>query len=83
MIRANIYQTVNDWLKDFSKNLNDAMIDAHYTQMSFSRETGIPQSSLSRYLQGTRVPSIEDVITICDVLEISVDEMINYGFYIL
>lgn len=83
MIQANIYQTERDWLKMFSKNLKDAMIDAHYSQIKLSRETRIPQSSLSRYLQGARIPSIEDVMTICETLGISVDDMINFDFYIL
>lgn len=83
MIQANIYQTERDWLKMFSKNLRDAMVDAHFTQIKLSRETRIPQSSLSRYLQGTRIPSIEDVMSICETLGIGVDEMINFDFYIL
>lgn len=83
MIKANIYQTEREWLKVFSKNLKDAILDAHYTQVRFSKETKIPQSSLSRYLRGERIPSIEDVISICKVLDISIDDMINFDFYIL
>lgn len=83
MIRANIYQTDKEWLKIFSKNLRDSLESMHYTQYRFSQETKIPQSSLSRYLRGERIPSIEDVISICKVLDISIDEMINFDFYIL
>ncbi len=83
MIQANIYQTDREWLRMFSENLKEAMSDAHFTQIKLSRETGIPQSSLSRYLQGTRIPSIEDVMAICETLNISVNDMINFDFYIL
>lgn len=83
MIQANIYQTDRDWLRMFSENLKEAMSNARFTQIKLSRETGIPQSSLSRYLQGTRIPSIEDVMSICETLNISVNDMINFDFYIL
>lgn len=83
MYRANMFQNEKEWLKIFAGNLKDVMYEINYTQTKLARESGVPQSSLSRYLNAERVPALKDVIAICDVLGVSVNDMINFDCYIL
>lgn len=83
MFRSNMFQTEKEWCKMFAGNLKDIMCEINYTQTRLAKEADISQGSLSRYLKAERVPSIKDVMSICKVLNISANELINYDSYIL
>lgn len=83
MFRSNMFQTEKEWCKMFAGNLKDIMCEINYTQTRLAKEADISQSALSRYLKGERAPSLRDVMSICKVLKISANELINYDSYIL
>lgn len=78
-----MFQSEKEWCKMFAGNLKDIMYEINYTQSRLAKEAKISQSALSRYLSGSRVPSVRDVMSICEVLKVSADELINYDAYIL
>ncbi len=48
------------------------------SQLELSKLTGISQSSISRWEEGKRTPSIENCVQLADFYGISLDELIGH-----
>lgn len=51
-------------MSDFSKRLRKYMAESHINAGDVSRYSGIDQSQVSRYLNGTRVPNVKTLYKI-------------------
>ena len=69
----------NEWLDIFSKNLIEMMDKYKYTQKLLADETGLQQSTISRYIHKQQIPKISALISIADVLGCTLDELAYFG----
>lgn len=63
----------------FSQRLKFARKKTGLTQKEVELETGISQSKLSHYENGTREPDIETIGTLIDLYEINADWILSTG----
>lgn len=76
-----LWQTDNDNLTDeemrikFGYALGRKMRSAGHDAITLSKETGIHQATIYRYLSGKAEPSHFNVVKICKVLRCSIDEV--------
>lgn len=68
-------------IKTFAQQLNEAMQEQHMTQYRLSQLTGIPQATLSRYLSGKREIGIYYLVLICRTLNVSADYLLGLTEY--
>lgn len=61
----------------FGGHIKEARCFMYVEQSELSERTGIPQSTLSKYENNVRVPSIANLWKIADVLGVSVDMLIG------
>lgn len=79
-IRDNDKETdINDeeWKKRFSKKMYDRMCVVHTTQEILSKETGISQTMISKYMTGKSIPSCLNAIKMARALKCSVSELMD------
>ena len=65
-----------EFIDIFADNLRDAMIDAGISQTELAYETGLTKSTISRYLNKQRFPTLKAVVNICHVLDCDIDDII-------
>jgi len=69
--------------KAFSEYLNLQLVKMSFeakhsvSQSEMSRETGVPQASLSQYMNGTRIPSVENAEKLADYFGPEVYEILE------
>lgn len=63
----------------FGERLKDILCKMNISQSSFARFTGIPLTSLNRYLNGKTLPTITVVIQIAITLNISLDYLLGFS----
>jgi len=61
----------------FSKKLVTLIYSRGYSQKGLAKKCGISESSLSRYIKGSRIPSADILCRIADVLDVSVDFLLD------
>ena len=72
--------TEAEWLELFSENLRHLMIDANMTQRDLADESGLAESSISRYLRGTSMPTVKAIINLTYAFGLdTIDELIDFG----
>ena len=54
-------------------NLKKLMIEREMTAADISRKTGMTQATLSRYINGKRIPNINSVIKIAKALNVPIE----------
>lgn len=68
-------------INTFSERLSEAMQERDISQYRLAALTGIPQSTISRYLGGKREISICYLVPICKALEVSSDYLLGLSDY--
>ena len=56
--------------------INESLINSGHSQLQLAEYCGITQGAISRILSGKRIPTITNLINICDCLELDIKEMI-------
>lgn len=69
----------NEWLDIFSKNLVEMLDEHNYTQRRLADETGLQQSTISRYIHKQQIPKLSALISIADVFGCTLDELAYFG----
>lgn len=69
----------NEWLDIFSQNLEDIMEEKGYTQQNLADDSGLSKASISRYINAQRMPTVKAIISMAYVLDLSIDEFIDFG----
>ena len=64
---------------EFQFKLHRKMIMLGYDRVRLSEETGISSSMIGRYLNGTSIPSVINIMKIANVLQCGVDELLYIG----
>ena len=59
----------------FTKNLVDILESKDMTQKRLADEIGVSPITISRYINGSRIPKLSVVYSICQVLDISMDTL--------
>lgn len=60
-------------MSKFTMNLKKLMIEREMTAADISRKTGMTQATLSRYINGKRIPNINSVIKIAKALNVPIE----------
>lgn len=68
-----------EWLETFAGNLRDLMIEQGYNQEQLSEATGLSQGTISNYLNKKRLPTIRALVNICYEMNLSFDELMDFG----
>lgn len=67
------------WLDIFGDNLVDMMQDARMSQRELADAAGLSEGTVSKYIHKQQLPGIKAIINIADVLDCSIDELIDFG----
>lgn len=68
-----------EWISIFGDNLIDIMDEKGYTQEQLANETGLTQSTISKYINKKQMPSIKAVVNLAYALDCTTDELIEFG----
>ena len=68
-----------EWLDIFSNNLLEMLDEAHMTQRELADEAGLSESTISHYINRTRMPGIRAILNIAYALDCDVNELIDFG----
>lgn len=58
-------------------NIKAVLKESWMTQKELSEETGINETSISRYIQGERMPSLKNLINIANVLDCPLTDLMD------
>ena len=67
------------WVRTFGDNLASILDEYRITQRELADEAGLSESTISRYINKETAPSIFAIINISYALDISIDELIDFG----
>ena len=63
------------WLKMFGDNLTSLMREVGYSQKELAEDTGLSESTISRYMNGKATPSGYNLERLADALKCSISEL--------
>lgn len=66
-----------EWKFDFGENLELMLKEASITPAQLAYKTGLSRSTISNYILGKRMPTVEAVLAIAYVLDCSTDDLID------
>ena len=75
--------TETEWLDIFSKNLIEMMNNVGMSQRDLAKETSLDESTISRYINRERIPTVKAIINISVALCCDIDDLIFFGDYIV
>ena len=64
-------------LHDFGRNLKSLLNDSCMCQRELSDMTGIPESTISRYISGDLMPSLKNIVRIMQALGCNFEDLID------
>ena len=68
-----------EWLDIFAGNLEDLMKEWSDSQISLAASAGLTQAAISQYLSRKRMPNLRSIINLSYALDMTVDELIDFG----
>lgn len=68
-----------EWLEIFSTNLRELLEERKLTQKDLANMSGLAECAISYYVHGQKIPGLRAIINIAYALEISIDELIDFG----
>ena len=66
-----------EWMEDFGRSLREFIAEEGITQKQLAEESGVAETDISKYIAGTRAPSIRSIVNIAYALNRTADELIN------
>lgn len=63
--------------KWFARNLDRYLYKKQFPNWKIARETGISEISISRYINGVRLPNARNIYKLARVLDVSYDELMD------
>lgn len=64
-----------EFLDIFRENLSDMMRGARMNQKDLSSKSGLAESTISRYLTGERMPTLNAFVNLCYALNCAADDL--------
>lgn len=71
--------TETQWLEIFGENLKEMIEGYGYAQRDLADETGLAESTISRYISKKQMPCIKALVNIAYVLDCSLDDLMDFG----
>lgn len=68
-----------EWIDIFANNLRDILKDRKMSQKELANEIWVSEATISRYINKQRMPSIKHILEISYVLNVDVNELIDFG----
>ena len=68
-------------LKVFSQKLKECVKDSEYSYTTLAKALGISKATMSMYVHGKAVPSLETFLSLCDLLGESADFLLGRKEY--
>lgn len=68
-----------EWLEIFSTNLRELLEERGFTQRDLAIASRLSDSTISDYIHGQKIPGLRAIINIAYALQISIDELIDFG----
>jgi transcriptional regulator with XRE-family HTH domain len=68
-----------EWLEHFGDKLKDILLEYGWSQADLAHATNMSEPTISSYINKTRMPGIKAVINISYVLNVSLDDLIDFG----
>ncbi len=66
-----------DILSKLPERLNEVMFEKNLTPAEFAKQVGVDRNTITRYLQGVRLPSFKNFIKMLEVLNCSADFLVG------
>lgn len=71
-----------DLMHTISGNIRSLMEETGYSRKDLSRDTGIPESSISYYIRGRKLPGVKAIFNLCMALDCEVEDIVGYVDYV-
>jgi transcriptional regulator with XRE-family HTH domain len=71
--------TEMEWLNIFGDNLVSILEEYRMSQRELADAAGLSESTVSQYIHKQRIPNLKAIINIADALDMSIDDLINFG----
>lgn len=71
--------TEQEWIDIFGDNLKELIESRKMSQNQFAYRCNITPAALSFYLNKKRIPGIRTIINMSYVLNVSIDDLIDFG----
>ena len=72
--------SLDDWKIEFARRIESTMqTQGIHTQRELSERSGISEVSMSRYMNGERVPKITSIIRIANALMVTPSYLVDFG----
>lgn len=69
----------SEWLEIFGDNLREMLNEAGITQRELADATGLSEATISYYIHKTKMPGVKALVNIANVLNCSLDELMDFG----
>lgn len=66
-------------MSTFSACLRHYMEERRMNQRQLAETVGVAEATISRYLKGTRIPNLDVLLDLCDVLNVTPNDLTGYG----
>lgn len=71
--------TLKEWIDIFGDNLASLLEEKGMTQHDLVADTGLSAGSINAYIRKQSPPGIKAIINIAYALDVSIDELIDFG----
>lgn len=71
--------TEAQWMSNFGSNLKIMLKDYGMTQTELAKDTGLSETTISRYIAGQMMPSAASLFNIAYALDCSLDDIADFG----
>lgn len=71
--------TQQRWSKLFSIKLQELMMERGMTELALAARSGLGHPAISKYINCLRVPGALSILKLAYALEVSTDELMNFG----
>lgn len=68
-----------EWLENFSDNLQILLKDANMSQNELAEESGLSKGTISKYIHKTKMPGAKALINIAYALDCTLEELMDFG----
>ena len=71
-----------DLMHTISGNIRSLMEETGYSRKDLSRDTGIPESSISYYIRGRKLPGVKAIFNLCMAFNCELEDILGYVDYV-
>ena len=68
-----------EWLDIFGDNLAQMLDEVNMSQRELADEINTHETTISRYINKERIPSVKNILNIAYVLDCDINELVDFG----